>query len=143
MNAKHFKSSLRLLAVIFLAFLTAVAIAAYFKDCEEKRLMPNKAGLCLHLKITKETYNQYKTKFSDLIKADEHFIENAPPASTQSFATDVKHLNHHLRHIDGSRSVAQDARVSEHGLRNHMPTALNLVKGNDRRRSARPQEPIR
>src|ERR1700737_3489052 len=67
----------------------------------------------------------------------------SPPASTQSFATDVKHLNHQLRHIDGSRSVAQDARVSEHGLRNHMPTALNLVKGNDRRRSARPQESIR
>jgi len=67
----------------------------------------------------------------------------SPPASTQSFATDVKHLNHPLRHIDGSRSVAQDARVSEHGLRNHMPTALDLVKGNDRRRSARPQESIR
>jgi len=31
----------------------------------------------------------------------------------------VKHLNHQLRHIDGSRSVAQDARVSEHGLGNH------------------------
>src|ERR1700674_3758229 len=49
------------------------------------------------------------------------------PASTQSFATDVKHLNHQLRHIDGSRSVAQDARVFERGLRNHMPTALDLV----------------
>ena len=67
----------------------------------------------------------------------------SPPASTQSFATDVKHLNHQLRHIDGSRSVAQDAWVSEHGLRNHMPTALDLVKGNDRRRNARPQESIR
>src|ERR1700680_1049839 len=67
----------------------------------------------------------------------------SPPASTQSFATDVKHLNHQLRHIDGSRSVAQDARVSEHGLRNHMPTGLDLVKGNDRRRSGRPQESIR
>ena len=43
------------------------------------------------------------------------------PVSTQTFATDVKHLNHQVRHIDGSRSVAQDARVSEHGLRNHMP----------------------
>src|ERR1700688_4203443 len=63
--------------------------------------------------------------------------------STRSFATDVKHLNHQLRHIDGSRSVAQDARVSEHGLRNHMPAALDLVKANDRRRSARPQESIR
>src|ERR1700692_2907488 len=67
----------------------------------------------------------------------------SPPASTQSFALDVKHLNHQLRHIDGSRSVAQDARVSEHGLRNHVPTALDLVKGNDRRRSARPHESIR
>src|ERR1700682_3323902 len=67
----------------------------------------------------------------------------SPPASTQSFATDVKHLRHQLRHIDGSRSVAQDARVSEHGLRNHMPTVLDLVQGNDRRRRARPQESIR
>jgi hypothetical protein len=69
--------------------------------------------------------------------------ECSPPASTQSFAADVKHLNHQLRHIDGSRSVAQDAGVSEHWLRNHMTTVCYLVKGNDRRRSARPQESIR
>jgi hypothetical protein len=67
----------------------------------------------------------------------------SPPAATQSFATDVKHLNHQLRHINGSRSVAQDTRVSKHELRNHVPTVLDFVKGNDRRRSARPQESIR
>jgi hypothetical protein len=51
----------------------------------------------------------------------------SPPPSTQSFATDVKHLNHQVRHIDGRRSVAHDAQGSEHGLRNHMPTALDLA----------------
>jgi hypothetical protein len=30
------------------------AIAAYFKDCEAKKLMPNKAGLCVFLKISRD-----------------------------------------------------------------------------------------
>ncbi len=54
-------------------------ITDYFKSCEEARLLPNKAGLCIWLGITKETYNQYRKKpeFSDSIKACDSMIENA------------------------------------------------------------------
>ena len=39
--------------------------------------MPNKAGLCVYLGICKETYNDYKKKFSDSIKGFESITENA------------------------------------------------------------------
>jgi hypothetical protein len=41
--------------------------------------MPNKAGLCIWLGISRDTYNEYKKKpgFSDAIKACEVMIENA------------------------------------------------------------------
>ena len=51
----------------------------YFKDCIDKTKIPNKAGLCIALNITRETYNQYKKKdkFSDAIKKAESVIEEA------------------------------------------------------------------
>jgi len=61
----------------------ATAIAAYFKHCEENRWMPNKAGLCYELKLSREAYNEYKKRFDDAIKGvqpildAEKFIENA------------------------------------------------------------------
>ena len=35
------------------------AIAAYFKDCEEKDTFPDYAGMCLYLKISKKTLDKY------------------------------------------------------------------------------------
>lgn len=53
-------------------------VEQYFKECEEKKEMPNKAGLCVLLKISKETYNIYKKKkaFVDSIKDFESKTEN-------------------------------------------------------------------
>ena len=53
------------------------AVNAYFKMCEEKRLMPNKAGFCYALKISRDTYNEYKKRFPDALKAIESYIEEA------------------------------------------------------------------
>lgn len=39
--------------------------------------MPNKAGLCVFLRIDKSTYNDYKQKYPDTIKEVEAVIENA------------------------------------------------------------------
>lgn len=38
-------------------------------------LMPNKAGLCLFLNISRETYSQYRKRFPDTIKRADHWIE--------------------------------------------------------------------
>jgi hypothetical protein len=54
-------------------------ITKYFDSCDENRQLPNKAGLCIWLNITRETYNEYRKKpeFSDAIKACDSMIENA------------------------------------------------------------------
>lgn len=52
-------------------------IKLYFDSCEKSRTMPNKAGLCVWLHISRDTYNEYKKKFPDILKATEHYIENA------------------------------------------------------------------
>ena len=40
--------------------------------------MPNKAGLCIWLNISRDTYNEYKkSKFPDAIKVAEAYIENS------------------------------------------------------------------
>ena len=53
-------------------------ITAYFAQCDKKHEMPNKAGLCLFLGISRDTYNEYKkTRFPDAIKASEATIEDA------------------------------------------------------------------
>lgn len=38
-------------------------------------LMPNKAGLCLFLNISRETYSQYRKRFPDTIKRADNWIE--------------------------------------------------------------------
>jgi hypothetical protein len=55
-----------------------IAIAhRYFDICDKNRQLPEKAGLCLYLGITRETYNQYrKGNFSDAIKQFDLFIES-------------------------------------------------------------------
>ena len=52
-------------------------VVAYFEKCEEKKEMPNKAGLRLFLDIDKSTYSDYKKKFPNPIKRAEETIENA------------------------------------------------------------------
>jgi hypothetical protein len=39
--------------------------------------MPNKAGLCVWLQISGDTYNEYKKRFSETLKATEEVIQNA------------------------------------------------------------------
>lgn len=51
-------------------------IMKYFDSCTESRTMPNKAGLCVWLHISRDTYNQYKKKFSDAFKGVEDYIQN-------------------------------------------------------------------
>lgn len=49
----------------------------FFKLCDKHKQLPEKAGLCLALGITRETYNQYKKgKFSDVLKRIELYIES-------------------------------------------------------------------
>ncbi len=52
-------------------------LLAYFLDCTEKKLMANKAGVCVFLGISRETYNVYKKKYPDAIKGAEDVIEQA------------------------------------------------------------------
>lgn len=46
--------------------------------CDETRQLPEKAGLCLFLGISRDTYSEYrkKRKFSDTIKAIDLYIES-------------------------------------------------------------------
>lgn len=37
--------------------------------------MPNKAGLCFHLLISRETYSEYRKKFPDTINLFEQMVE--------------------------------------------------------------------
>lgn len=53
------------------------ACVAYFKQCIDGRAMPNKAGLCLALKISRDTYNEYRKRFPDALKAAEDYVEDA------------------------------------------------------------------
>lgn len=50
----------------------------YFDTCEKARELPEKAGLCIGLGITRETYNEYRKKpqFSDAIKGMDLYIES-------------------------------------------------------------------
>lgn len=53
------------------------AIDEYFDKCEEQQgKAPNKAGLCIHLDISRETYNQYRTRYPDAIKTADDLIED-------------------------------------------------------------------
>lgn len=61
------------------------SIMAYFQYCYFKEngkqrvqeIIPNKAGLCLYLNISRETYSQYRKRYPDAIKNADGFIENA------------------------------------------------------------------
>lgn len=54
------------------------SIAEYFQSCKSP-IMPTKAGLCLHLNMSKDAYNDYRKRegFSHAIKEADLFMENA------------------------------------------------------------------
>ena len=51
----------------------------YFQACDAQLppAMPNKAGLCLWLGISRDTYSEYRKKFPDTIKKIDDAIEDA------------------------------------------------------------------
>ena len=53
------------------------AIVKYFQYCKAERELPNKAGLCVSLIISRDTYSEYRKKFPDTIKDADATIENA------------------------------------------------------------------
>jgi len=54
------------------------AVKEYLESCDNLKKMPNRAGLCVFLGITKETYYQYKKKkkLSDYIKKFEENMQD-------------------------------------------------------------------
>lgn len=55
----------------------AETISDYFDECKKDKEMPNKAGLCLFLGISRDTYSEYRKVFPDAIKKADSWIENA------------------------------------------------------------------
>ena len=51
----------------------------YFEKCSVGKEFPNKAGLCLYLGISRDTYSTYRKSktFSDTIKKCDKYIEDA------------------------------------------------------------------
>lgn len=55
----------------------SLKIEEYIEACINYKMMPNKAGLRLHLNIDKSLYFDYKERYPNPIKKAEEFIENA------------------------------------------------------------------
>lgn len=53
------------------------ACEAYFQECIQKKEIPSKAGLRVHLDLIKERYSDYKKKYPHPIKKAENLIEKA------------------------------------------------------------------
>lgn len=51
-------------------------IENYFKLCEEKRVIPNKASLRYALQLDRTTYNDYKKRYPNTLKRTEDWIES-------------------------------------------------------------------
>lgn len=49
----------------------------YFERCDKFKQQPEKAGLCLALGISRETYSQYRNSYPDAIKGIDLYIESA------------------------------------------------------------------
>lgn len=52
-------------------------VTAYFERCHKTSTLPNKAGLCVFIHVSRDTYNEYKKKFPDTLKVAEGFMEDA------------------------------------------------------------------
>lgn len=48
----------------------------YFALCKKEKEQPEKAGLCLALGISRDTYSEYRKKYPDTIKAIDMYIES-------------------------------------------------------------------
>ncbi len=53
------------------------AIDDYKDAIRELRQVPNKAGFCYYVRISRDTYNEYRERYPDAHKELEEFIENA------------------------------------------------------------------
>ncbi len=53
------------------------SIGAYFDDCAGAKELPTKAGLCLELDISRDTYSEYRKRFPDAIRRADDTIEHA------------------------------------------------------------------
>ena|SRR3990167_2774981 len=47
----------------------------YFAECDTKKWMPNKAGLCVFLGILRERYSELRKKYPHTIKGCDNLIE--------------------------------------------------------------------
>ncbi len=54
----------------------AVVATEYFDMCERKKLPPEKAGLCIFLNISRDTYSEYRKRYPDTIKRMDTVIES-------------------------------------------------------------------
>lgn len=52
-------------------------ITAYFERCIKTSTLANKAGLCVFLHISRDTYSEYRKRFPDTIKTADKYIEDA------------------------------------------------------------------
>lgn len=52
------------------------SINSFFALCDERRQMPEKAGLCIYLGISRDTYSEYRKNFPDTIKYADNYIES-------------------------------------------------------------------
>src|SRR4051812_37925427 len=48
----------------------------FFAICDKARQLPEKAGLCIYLGISRETYSQYLKKYPDAIRYANDYIES-------------------------------------------------------------------
>lgn len=51
-------------------------ISSFFKLCDKKRQLPEKAGLCVFLGISRDTYSEYRKQFPDTIRFADNYIES-------------------------------------------------------------------
>lgn len=51
-------------------------IDEFFELCDDKRQLPEKAGLCVFLDISRDTYSEYRKKYPDTIRYADGYIES-------------------------------------------------------------------
>lgn len=99
-------------------------IMAYFQYCYFKEngkarvtaFIPNKAGLCLFLNISRETYSQYRKKYPDTIKKADAFIENAWIQRLQTNAPTgaIFYLKNAFKEVYKDKHEVKTSGVTEH-----------------------------
>lgn len=49
----------------------------FFELCDKNRQLPEKAGLCYFLGISRDTYSEYRKKYPDAVKEFDNYIESS------------------------------------------------------------------